>query len=73
MKWGMWFYEASISEAGEPQDIKPVSVPHPYDPPCPEWDQLVRGKLARLRYHPAMLDGKPVRVRLVISERIDFR
>ena len=70
---GIWLYEASISETGEPQQVKALDMPDPSEAPCPEWEHLARSRIAALRYHPAMLDGRPVRVHLVIDQRIDFR
>jgi outer membrane biosynthesis protein TonB len=68
----VFIYEATITEAGEVQDIKTLKAPR-IDPPCPELEEGARRAISQWRYQPGMLKGQPVRVYLTVTQLLEFR
>ena len=67
-----FIFQATITETGDVRDIKTLKAPV-FTPPCPEWEAAYREALAKARYEPALLRGKPVATSLTVTVTVDFR
>jgi hypothetical protein len=65
-------YEATILETGDVAEVTTLKAPNS-SPPCPELETAAHTAISQWKYEPATLHGKPVRVRLTITQTLYLR
>lgn len=69
---GRFVFDVTVTERGTVEDLH-LLEPTVVTPPCPNLEAAVREALSRSKYEPTMIDGRPARVVLTITQRIDAR
>jgi outer membrane biosynthesis protein TonB len=67
-----WIGAAEIGTDGSVARVRAIQ-PFKVDPPWPELDASVVAAIRQWTYHPACVDGHPVKLELHVTVRIDFR
>ncbi|NLH11469.1 MAG: hypothetical protein GX464_09045 [Holophagae bacterium] len=65
---GPFIIEAVVEEDGSVSEVKAVRTPQ-LNPPCAAWVSTCLATIAKWRYKPATVDGRPVAVYLTVTVR----
>jgi periplasmic protein TonB len=66
---GIFIIEAVIDESGGVGEVRTLRRPI-FTPPCPALEETALAAVAKWRYKPATLKGKPVAVYLTVTIRL---
>ncbi len=69
---GLFVFDLTVTEAGDVESLR-LLEPAVVSPACPDLEAAVRQALSKSKYEPTMIDGRPARVVLTVTQRVDAR
>jgi outer membrane biosynthesis protein TonB len=69
---GLFMWQVTVSETGAVESLQMLKAPL-VSLPCPELEAEARRSLADSKYEPTVLNGRPVRVALIITQSISIQ